>query len=389
MIRMKYKGEIWIALSFFASIPCFSQKKPYVTFGGYVKDLQTFSFIDNGDSVYLTNLIHNRINFSWKSGDHFAFNVGMRNLLYIGDQVKLVPDFSKTLDKGNGYLDLSYVWIDQKSLVLATKFDRANVEYNFKKGFIRAGRQRINWGMNLVWNPNDIFNSYNFLNFDYEERPGNDAVRFSYNLKEQSNIEVAVAPADNNSSWIGSLKYSFNKRGYDFQFIGGNYKTDVVGGIGFAGNIKQAGWKTEATYFQSNETPFKNSGYVSVSTGLDYGFKNGWYVNGSFLYCSAALDKIYSVEQLITVQLSPKTPMPDKVNLLLQTRKSFNAIFTGTFSVIYSPTKNLLIILPYLTYSIATNWDLDLFIQSFFAEELLNKYKTFGNSINVRLKWNY
>ena len=31
--------------------------------------------------------------------------------------------------------------------------------------------------MNLVWNPNDLFNAFSFVDFDYEERPGSDALR--------------------------------------------------------------------------------------------------------------------------------------------------------------------------------------------------------------------
>ena len=36
--------------------------------------------------------------------------------------------------------------------------------------------------------------SHNFVNFDYEERPGSDAVRFQYFGKKMRGFEIAVAP---------------------------------------------------------------------------------------------------------------------------------------------------------------------------------------------------
>jgi hypothetical protein len=56
----------------------------------------------------------------------------------------------------------------------------AYLDYTAGKWQFRVGRQRINWGVNLVWNPNDVFNSFSYFDFDYEERPGSDAVRVQY-----------------------------------------------------------------------------------------------------------------------------------------------------------------------------------------------------------------
>ena len=53
-------------------------------------------------------------------------------------------------------------------------------DYRDNKINFRIGRQRINWGTTTIWNPNDIFNAYNFLDFDYEERPGMDGGKFQY-----------------------------------------------------------------------------------------------------------------------------------------------------------------------------------------------------------------
>ena len=164
-----------------------AQDSTVVNLRGYIKDLQTFSFVKNTDSIFLTNLIHNRINLSLQYGSHFFFNASVRNLIYTGDQVKYTPNFNKILSHDNGYLDLTSTWLKSNSLIFISTLDRFNAGWNFKNGSVRIGRQRINWGINTIWNPNDILNNYNFLNFDYTERPGTDAVKFSYNFKNQSN----------------------------------------------------------------------------------------------------------------------------------------------------------------------------------------------------------
>ena len=62
---------------------------------------------------------------------------------------------------------------------------------------MRIGRQRINWGVNLAWNPNDLFNAYSLIDFDYQERSGVDAIRFQYYTGEMSSIEFAIQPGEN------------------------------------------------------------------------------------------------------------------------------------------------------------------------------------------------
>ncbi|AEV99621.1 hypothetical protein Niako_3297 [Niastella koreensis GR20-10] len=65
--------------------------------------------------------------------------------------------------------------------------------------------------------PNDIFNTYNFLNFDYEERPGADAAKFQYLFNDLSNVEVAFSIQKNNK-YISAVRYFINKWGYTCRY---------------------------------------------------------------------------------------------------------------------------------------------------------------------------
>lgn len=366
----------------------YSQDSTNVSFGGYIKNLQTFSFVDNADSIFVTNLIHNRLNFSFENKRHAFVNASLRNLIYTGDQVKFLPGFEQSVSRDLGYLDLTSVFASSSILVVST-FDRLNVGWNFANGSLRVGRQRINWGINTFWNPNDIFNTYNFLNFDYAERPGTDALRFSYNFKDQSNLEVAVSPGRSDSLWVSAIKYGFNKWHYDFQIIAGNYHDDIVVGLGFAGNIKDAGWKTEVTYFEPINNSQQRSRNISIASGIDYGFSNGLYINGSILYNTAASGNLLELGRLNSFQLSPKVLMPAKFNTVIQIVKNVTPLFTLNFSAGYSPRINLLFVLPYFTYSIADDWEMDLVIQSFFADDFQKRFSVLGHNVNLRLRWSF
>ena len=111
--------------------------------------------------------------------------------------VKKFPDYEQMIDEEGGYFDLGTVLISADGWFLHSAIDRAWVDYTLGKLQVRAGRQRINWGVNLVWNPNDIFNTFSYFDFDYEERPGTDAVRVQYYTGTTSSAELVYKPGPN------------------------------------------------------------------------------------------------------------------------------------------------------------------------------------------------
>jgi hypothetical protein len=371
---------------------CDAQRKKvsdYLTVNGYIKYLGSFNFVDNIGSLTPSTLLHNRINLKIRPVSQFTIGAEFRTRLLISDQQKLYPGFGKLYAQDNGIVNLSFLWVDKAPMVFNTMIDRLYMDWREARWDIRIGRQRLNWGMNLTWNPNDIFNTYNFLDFDYEERPGSDAIRGQYNLTSFSNLELAFSPARDKYKMIGAIKYVMNTHNYDIQFLAGNYQRDVVVGIGWAGSIKDVGFKGEASYFQDwNDTKFRSIA-VSSSVSFDYAFKKGWYLNASLLYNNKAGNSLYSAGQLLSDNLSPKALMPAKFNFLVQTSKQFTPVTSGSMVVIYSPQLNLLILSPNVSYSIATNWDLDIITQSFFSDDPQKKFKVLGNSVNARLRWSF
>lgn len=381
------KKLLFIYLLLFTLTTIIAQENEEKVFlSGYIKNLQEFSFVDRFDSLQWTTFLHNRLNFKYIPSDEITFRLELRNRLFYGDNVKNIFGYSKMISNDNGIADLSWNIIDNKDILFNTTMDRVLVNYTKGNWDITLGRQRVNWGMNLVWNPNDIFNTYNFLDFDYEERPGSDAVRLQYYLGDISKIEVTAKKGRNKDDHIVAAMYKFNKWSYDIQLITGVYQKDWVIAAGWAGNLKNAGFKGEVSYFVPFATYFNSENVLSASVSIDYGFKKGLYINGSVLYNSSANNSSGSIEYLLYTNLSAKNLMPYEYSGFLQLAKEFNPIFKGTLSTIYSPTDHAFIVIPSFNYSIAKNWELNFTGQSFFEFE---DYKTLGNSLFLRLQWSF
>ncbi len=190
--------------------------EPKFTVHGYLKDMSTLNFAAK-DSTLIDNLIHNRLNFSWFPNEKFTIKMQIRNRAVWGDLVKTIFDlpgygsYGKLIDVNNDYAELSWMPVDNRNLVFHTLIDRAFVQWNNNDWEITAGRQRINWGMNLAWNPNDLFNSYSFFDFDYEERPGSDALRIKKYTGVASEVEFAIKAAHDWRDVKSAYKYLFNK----------------------------------------------------------------------------------------------------------------------------------------------------------------------------------
>lgn len=169
------------------------------------------------------------------------------------------------------------------------------------------------------------------------------------------------------------------------QVTAGVYHGNVTTGIGWAGNINDAGFKGEGQLFING----KDSGISFNGTiEMDYVFADGWYVNGSLLYCSKGLSNAVYDWSKIDFSPSPEKLMPTRWNMLFTMAKEFSPLLSGRMSVVYSPKVNLLIFLPSFSYSPANNFTTDLVLQSFFTE-LNNRFEGVTHHCFLRIKWNF
>jgi hypothetical protein len=364
---------VFISINIFTVTDAASQSSPFsgMRLTGYVKYMNTVSF-DEFDSPWLTdNLLHNRLNFRWLLNDNLTLNAGMRNRVIYGDYVRLIPGYDVMISHDDGYLDFltNNIWSNQ-SAILTTTFDRFYMEYRQNNLSVSLGRQRINWGQSFAWNPNDIFNVYSFFDFDYEERPGSDALRVRYYTGFASAAEFAMKiDGDNNITAAGM--YRFNTRGYDFQVLGGIMgDTDYVAGGGWSGTISDMGFTGEVSYFHPQTNAADSSGVLLVNTGLNYMFPNSVLLNFEAIY-NGYFDHIdlAGFTDIYFMPLSVKTISFSKFSWFGQVAYPLHPLLNASLAMMYLPSLgDGYFVMPSLEYSASDNMDISVLGQRFSGE---------------------
>ena len=366
-----------------------SKWKDKISFSGYLRYMNSSSVI-NSDSTIKDNLIHNRLRIKLDLNSRFNAVVEMRNRAFFGQATKINPNLGNILNNDMGELDLSFVPYDQKELVIHSIFDRAYIKYSSDKWELRIGRQRINWGVNLAWNPNDLFNAYSLIDFDYQERLGVDALRLQYYIGEMSTIEISAQPGMNIDESIFAGLWKFNLNGSDFQFLFGNYYEDVAIGFGLATNIKNAGVTIESTYFNPKNNS-KTSEGLSTSFSVDYSTKSGIYFNSSFLFNSLGSTKKSTDDNLFgsfLTDISAKRLMPSKLTYFTQVSGNFTPAINGSMTIFHMKGEEMLLIMPSITYELKENLDTMLLAQLIY-NQIESNFNSMGVGIFLRCAYNF
>lgn len=338
----------------------------HLSLTGYVKDMQTV-IIPNIDKNWQTdNLIHNRLNFKWNISSIFTFCLEERNRFYWGELVKSLPGYKDYISYDNGFVNISWNILHDSAYVLNAAIDRVWLDLTKGKFQVTLGRQRINWSQTFVWNPNDIFNTYSYFDFDYEEKPGSDAVRFQYFTGPASRLEIA-AKADKEQKVTAAALYRLNIWEYDFQALAGLFEQhDLVAGIGWAGQILKGGFKGEATCFHPVRDFNDTTSVFLASMEYDYTFKNSLFIQFEGLYNSNSFNsKDLLLQQMNAQLLNPKNPFLSGFSIFGNISYPITPLVNASLAGIISPSNGMYFVIPSVTVSLSTNLDLSLLAQTF------------------------
>ena len=355
---------------------------------GYITNMQSFMFQDVNKDWMSDNLLHNRLNFHWNNTSNvFGLSVELRNRLLSGESIKYIPNYVQTSTVDNGWLNLSVNIASGNSYVLTSKIDRAYFDITLDKLQLRVGRQRINWGQCAVWNPNDLFNTYSFFDFDYIERPGSDAVRLQYYTGNASSVEIAIK-ADRNNRITAAGLYKFNFSNYDFQLLGGMMNSeDYVLGAGWTGNIGNAAFTGEFSYFHHTTNFSDSTGIVAISVGSNYTFSNSFTLQAELLY-NQQRKSISSFTDYYNMNLSAKNLSFSKFTAMLQGSYPITPLLNVTLAGMYFPDINGYFAGPSLTYSLTENLDFSILAQSFTGKFTAGTIQTY-NFAFLKMKWHF
>jgi hypothetical protein len=376
-----------LLLVLITTCPALTQEKPKtLVLNGYLSTMQSVMFDSLSGPFVNDNLLHNRLNLKGYINDHITFAAEFRNRLFTGDMVRSGRSYSEMIGSDQGWVDLSWNILNEPSFFLNTTIDRLWVDFNYGKIQARIGRQRINWGQTLVWNPNDIFNAYSFFDFDYVERPGSDAVRLQYYPSFSSAIELALK-ADYKDHITTAALYRFNKWGYDIQFLAGYVNNeDLVAGAGWSGAIGSISFRGEASWFQPARKFSDTTGTGLFTIGFDKVFKNNSTAQMQVMYCNNPAD-LTDFTSLYSGNMSTRDLAYSKLSAFGQFSYPVTPLLNVSLSAMWFPDLKGYFAGPSLDYSLAENIDCSLFWQHF--DSKINDNRIRINIGFLRVKYSF
>jgi len=379
----------FIVIPLLALLPVRASAQLQASANGYVSNMQSVMFENINGSWTLDNLVHNRLNFKAGLGSHVNAALEVRNRFLFGETVKYLPGYAEMIGQDRGWADLSWNLASDTSFILNSAVDRAYIDLNFGKFQATVGRQRINWGMNYVWNPNDLFNSYSFFDFDYVERPGSDAIRLQYYFTPSAHLEMAAKMnSADQLSYAGLFRFSL--KGYDFQILGGLMdEQELVAGGGFSGYIGPVSLNGEITYLHPRDSGSQISPATIAGFGVSYLTPFQLNIQVEYLYNEAAkesgltnfTDFYYRNLTVRDLSIAPHTFF---ANVSYPVTPLFNA---GLAAMVF-PKINGFFAGPSLDLSLRGDLDLSFILQHFAVE--LQPGSTQKATLGfLRLKWSF
>lgn len=275
-----YRGSIYLIFLFLFSLPALAAEDtptyPDFTFHGYYKNLGIYYTDPTTNTGYIKDFnrlrlkMEGRFNENWSTTVHYELRA-YPNIGFIPVQGAVTQD---------NYLDLNWIMSSTPDYTIAHGFDRAYVTYSTGQLDVTAGRQRIAWGTGRAWNPTDLFNPFNPLEIDKEEKTGTDAVSAIYSLSDVTRTSLVYNVRNTWASSSVAIKHQTTINDIDYSVMAAKVKEDTVFGFDFAGALEEIGVHGEATYTQSKNFP----NYLRYVIGADRTFSNNFTIMGEYYF---------------------------------------------------------------------------------------------------------
>jgi hypothetical protein len=361
-----------------------------VTLTGYVRDLPIYwkpPTYFTAQDYRLDNLFHTRQNLRWYPSGPLTVGLDLKTRWIVGQSAQELSGLSSSFYQNATYFDWTRAFIHEKDLYLVSDIDRAWVDFTRGSLQITAGRQRIAWGTNLVWNPIDIFNPSSPFDFDNIEKPGADAARAQIYLGPVSEIDLAVAPQRESDRTIAAARLKFNKYRYDWHIIGGRRRFETLLGGAWAGSIRGGGFRGEFLYVISHPPMSTSNNYLNASISGDYSFKSSLYIQASALYTgrgtTGKAGGINLIESALRGDLSPS-----KLSLFGEVARDISPLVRIDLSGIINPYDRSWYFGPSMDWSATADLDVAL-VALIFGGDSMTEFGNDGKIFLSRIQYSF
>ncbi len=356
--------------------------------GGYFSSMNSYIESNQAENS-IDYSLQNRLNIDWYPSSYLSGSLQMRNRFLMGDMIRNDASgfYANSLEEDN----LAVNVLEQDAYLLNIMVDRLNLKYSVNKLDVTVGRQRINWGQTYVFNANDIFNAYSYVDFDYPERPGADAVRVQFYPSYTSTVE-AVIKYDNDSTITVGLLGRFNKWGYDWQAIAGYYNSNdwVIGGA-WSGNIKSVSFSGELSYLMPNESSLENTNLLLASVNLNYTFSNSLSLQFETFYDQYLREHSLSFVDIMYLSQDIRMLSISELTYFASVTYPVTPLLNLSFASMFYPDVDGYLLFPTVDYSLSDDMKVSLI-----AMYMQGEFETAGTTYNsenfmgfLRLKYGF
>lgn len=155
---------------------------------------------------------------------------------------------------------------------------RGYLDYRSELFQLRVGRQQIPWGLGRFWTPTDLFNPFDPLAIEKEERVGTDALDLKAYWDSRQYVELVYAPQRKRRQDTTALKLHLSKADRELSLILAEAKGTEVYGADYLQNIGKAAFRMEVVRTDARNEP----NFWKVILNLDYTFPSSLYVLGEY-----------------------------------------------------------------------------------------------------------
>jgi len=369
---------------------------------GYAKYLFSSVKIPYFSERFSDHLIHTRINTRWYPVESISAALEARMRGFYGETVENFPNYIDQIKSKHDFVQLDYVAWNKNKSIGYVEIDRIWLDWQFKNFQTTIGRQRIAWGTSWVWNITDLFNPLSILDFDYEERPGVDAIRLQYYTGAVSKIEAAFTRGKTRGKSIAAVHAVMNKWNYDFHLLGGVKNNRWILGGAWSGDISGAGFRGEIV---ASAAPQKSATSInkiprilgeslfdydkpvfSLALSGDYTFENSFYIHTEVLFNSNGKAKNAAIHQFEAAELGMLSP--SRLSMFHEFSYNFTPLIRGSIFGLFNPNDKSFVAVPSLNWSILENFDLML-IALLFDGKPLSEFGGFGKMFFIRTKYSF
>ncbi len=357
---------------------------------GYLSNSTLFASThpDLTEETLWQNIVHQRLKMDWNLHPSVRMEAAVRNLFYTGNATILsyIEDYTR---RDRKWLGLSWNLLNRKDMLYRLDIDRLSLQWTQGAWEAKIGRQRIDWGQTLVWNPLNIFNPYSFFQFNHPEFSGCDAIRTTCYHNATAYSELA-ASLNREGELTAALMHSRQANSVEYRLMTGLYNSeDAVIGGGLTAGHNRLVLRMEGACFYPLANREDTYEVIQLAAGADYVFANKLVLQGEVLYRSRSLDTdIGHLSFLYEDPQSAKELSIAKWSILAQAAYPVTPRLSARLSAAYFAGKQFGYAGLFLNYRISDSMEASLFAH--FANNAAEEpVKIRAELACLQCKWNF